>query len=85
LSIRIILPKKHPGSISLKKYYPEPPRDRASDLLAIAAENYRNGNVSTAKAALDERQRLLDGERPNWIDDGPPQPFKPYRIDRRYY
>jgi hypothetical protein len=80
--VRIIFPRKHPGSVKLTHYYPEPPRDRASDLLAIAVENYKNGNIATAEAAWNERCRLLDGERTNWIDDGPRQPFRPMRIVR---
>jgi hypothetical protein len=80
LTIRITLPKKHPGSIDLKPFYPQPPRDRASDLLAIAAENYRNGYIAAAEAAWNERERLINGQSV-WQPD-PPQVFKPFPIKR---
>jgi hypothetical protein len=78
--IKITKPKRHPGSIKLTSYYAEPPRDRASDLLAIAAEYARSGNVIAAEGAWREREALLNGER-CWQPD-PPQRFRPFPIKK---
>jgi hypothetical protein len=57
-------------------FYAPPPYDRADTLLGIAAEHARSGNQTVARAAFDEWQRHVNGERTNWIDDGPPQPLR---------